>query len=227
MPQRRAGGGFGIEESILIIAKDTNLKKGTYCPDCGHWNIPERKSCEKCESALPKREKHDLKNMITLAALIVSILALLPAALQAYAAYQDTMIAHANLKPLLRAGFYSDDSTKILTLQNLGSGTALITDVQFYRNGNHSREISDIIDSHSAPYFVFSFGSGRISINSGGRVNLAEIALEDLAQEWYNKSQIDEIMNAWTKSINGTTIEVNYEDTLGEKQTLREYLITE
>lgn len=106
---------LGKEDSALTKTSDIG-RKGIYCPDCGHWNIPERKSCEKCESALPKRTEHDLKTLITILALVVSVIALIPAAFQAYEAYQTTKVQQANLRPLVEAQIYNHVDEKSIDL---------------------------------------------------------------------------------------------------------------
>lgn len=209
-----------------MIAKDTD-RKGTYCPDCGHWNKPGLKSCEDCEITLPDR-MHPKFEFITkrgplvigLAGVLVAFLALLPAAFQAYEAHQTTTIAHADMRPLLKSEFYhNDNGGGSLILRNYGKGTAIITDVKFVRNNMSSRNISDVIDSPNAPYRSLLFGTGTTSsIESGGNKVLAQLTIIDFLDNGiHNKTLIDETMGAWTESIIRTNVQVDYEDVLGEK----------
>lgn len=181
-------------------------RKGIYCPDCGHWNIPERKSCEKCESALPNRKEHDLKTLIALSALAVSIIALIPAAFQAIETYQATEVHQADLRPLVEAQLYSHGDEKSIDLLNRGKGPAIITKIQFYKDGK--------------PYFPYGNNTTYSTyINSGALINLAHTSWRSFIEEGItNKTALDELTKAWTDGFNGTTIEVDYEDTLGRKQ---------
>ena len=209
----------------MTRAKDT-ARKGTFCPDCGHWNKPELKSCEDCKLPLPVRRHPTIESinkigpLIGLAGLIVAFLALLPAAFQAYEAHQTTTIAQGDLRPLLKTEFYHDDNGGgALILRNYGKGTAIITDVKFVRSNMSSRNIIDVIDHHNAPYRYRLFGNGTTSsIESGGSKILAQLTLIDFIDNGIrNKTQIDENIGAWTESVIQTNVQIDYEDVLGKK----------
>jgi hypothetical protein len=193
----------GREE--IDMPKTGNDQKIIYCPDCGHCNISKRKSCEKCESALPKKKVYDLTSLITLAAFIVSILALLPAALQAYDSHQALAVGQAGLRPLVEVLYSSYDDKKSLDLINKGKGPAVITKIQFYKNGE--------------PFFPLENITFDNFIDSGKSIHLSDTSWEKFIDVGItNMTQLEELTKAWTDSFNGTILEVEYEDTLGNKQ---------
>lgn len=194
---------------------ETN-RKGRYCPDCGFWNKPERKSCTNCEAVLPKRY-NELGNKIAFMALIIAVLSIF---LGAWDAYQAERTVHTNIKPILDIGTIEDKDGKIsLILRNYGLGPAVITDVQIYKNGQKFKDLRSVLANlqYNAPYAMQTLGYNSY-IHKDQEIILAEMSPADLKQKNYDETQIHEIIKSWRESLNETTIKIAYEDILGENQ---------
>jgi hypothetical protein len=110
------------------------------------------------------------------------------------------------LKPLVEVHYSSYDDQKSLDLINRGKGPAVITKIQFYKNGK--------------PFFPLGNTTFGTFIASGNVMHLSHTSWINFIEEEgiTNRTQLEELTKAWTDSFNGTTIEVDYEDTLGKKQ---------
>jgi hypothetical protein len=114
-------------------------------------------------------------------------------------------VGQANLKPLVEVHYSSYSDQKSLDLINRGKGPAVITKIQFYKNGK--------------PFFPLGNTTFDNFIDSGKTMHLSDTSWTKFIDEGItNMTQLEELTKAWTDSFNGTTLEVEYEDTLGQKQ---------
>jgi len=189
---------------------DTN-QKGTYCPNCGSLNVPERKSCHKCGTTLPKK-KWELDNKIALLALLVAVSAIF------IGAYQADRTVHTNIKPLLDFRIVeSPDGEHSIILRNYGLGPAVIESVHFYKNGKELKDLRSALAN--LPSYTTSTIGTHSYIQKDQEIYLAEITSDKLEQKNYNKTQIHEIIESFRERLNEITIKIAYEDVLGENQT--------
>lgn len=210
--------------SVAVLAERITLnhkmadtdQKGIYCPNCGLWNGPERKSCSKCGTPLSKKGL-DLKDKTAIVALIIAFFSIL---LGTWQAIQVDKVAHTNVKPLLDIKYQDFVDEKGQTLSNYGLGPAVITNVRFYKNDRNSENIYDFIDLPYNAKFdtAYDFGDYHSYIQEDQAIDLAKLTSDHLKGQEYNNTQIQEIMKAWTENLSGIVVEIDYEDVLGQKQ---------
>jgi hypothetical protein len=160
-------------------------QKWSFCPNCGSKNRPERKSCFNCETPLSQNRKLTLWQKITTIATVCATLAAIAAIGIGYYQYENQLnsaklIAHANIKPLLQLSSEYLGDKETVYLFNYGIGSAVITNITFYRKDGASskRGVWDLFIQFPYPadfqYHVFS-QSEPAYISPEGEIILTQI----------------------------------------------------
>lgn len=135
---------------------------------------------------------------------------------------QSSIIAEANIKPLLSiksSGFIGE---KAFILSNDGLGTSLITNIYFQKNG--------VIKYNLADHFNFDvqiiwnnfyvFTESETYLKAGENITLLHLNDSNLENQGLNKSQIEKILAEFEKQKNGISIYIESKDLMGNDQEL-------
>ena len=184
-----------------------NNRKGTPPPDSGLWNW----LCKRW-NWLKTPDK------IALIALGVAFLSIV---LGAYQLWLGERVVHTNIKPLLDTENTDTQDLKNERLRNYGLDPAVITNIRFYKDGINSKNVYNFLKkfAYNVSFKIYDIRGGLPwYIQKDQEIVLAEINSNDLREQSYNDTQINEILKEWEKAISGVNVEIDYEDVLGEKQ---------
>lgn len=130
------------------------------------------------------------------------------------------------MKPILKIEIVTSSSENRIVLCNIGLGPAVITNIEFSRDGKklgYSNLVGKITFRTLAGYFnswesAKSFDSEKSYLEAGERINLIEVSAGYLSKKGFTAAEIDSLLYAWVKQMVGLTIKITYEDVFGNRQ---------
>jgi hypothetical protein len=123
-------------------------------------------------------------------------------------------IAEANIRPLLSLTAKTYVDRKGLELENLGTGTAVITKLTFQRGKHIASDILDVLDLEVDVEWD-DFTSSISNIPSKTSENLVELSEEKLLEQGISKSKAAALLEKLAGQIDEIKLTVTYEDVLG------------
>jgi len=164
-----------------------------------------------------------LGNFAALASVIVAVLAL-AASLETNKkqSIQSMTVAKAQVKPYL--SYYSSNigGDDRYVLKNSGLGTAIITKVTYFKNGidMHKSCAMDLFDSESSREFASTFQSlgSKQPVMPGQELDLAKLSEKELKEQGHSESEIKQIVQTFQDEARKISIDIEYEDVLGNSQ---------
>ncbi|MCB9421825.1 MAG: hypothetical protein H6667_18640 [Ardenticatenaceae bacterium] len=142
---------------------------------------------------------------------------------------REEKIARANIQPFISILHSKYDNSQTIALRNHGIGTAIITDISMAKNGQKAKK--RIIELYKLPKNVVwrkfrTFRGGRIFLSAGGEIILAKITSEVLTKDKiFSQEEASEIIRSFQRQSEGITIEVTYEDMLGNRQKVHKRVL--
>lgn len=171
-----------------------------------------------------------IQSIIGLFSVIISIVAIIIASrveIRAEKRFKSEIelqkkIAKANLRPILTT-IKSDKSYmdgKYITLKNAGVGTAVIKSISFSRGQKAVRNLSLLFNlSYTIDWeYFWSFGRQNYYIEANTKIYLIGTSAENLRKQGFSRQKITKILNEIEEQMSGITIEIAYEDVLGNQQ---------
>lgn len=135
---------------------------------------------------------------------------------------RETRIAHANLKPLLAVYPSKFINHKAVRLENYGLGTAVITSISFSENGRvvQHRNLAKLFSLPHSPVwdYFWTFREKVYYVRSGEKIIMVELTMKNLLGQGFDESTALSILKNWQEQLNKITIDISYEDILGNPQ---------
>lgn len=139
---------------------------------------------------------------------------------------QSREIAIANMKPLLTIHPKSYIDHKGIALANRGVGTAVITDIEFEKDGCTTRSLVELFDL--GPGFMWDtfwkFSSDKYYLPANEKYQLVKLTTERLVAQGLSDKSALELLVKWQEQKSGIKVRVEYTDLLGN--ALDPYLTT-
>jgi hypothetical protein len=130
-------------------------------------------------------------------------------------------IAAASQKPLLAINDHTVAGNRRITLENNGTGTAVITKIRFTKDTRSGDSIPSILDI-GGPDFEWDaaqrFSDQSAFLRAGGRYVLLELSADRLRGQGFDNAKIQSIFESLTSEIKGIKVSFEVEDALGNKQ---------
>ena len=130
---------------------------------------------------------------------------------------QSREIAAANLKPLLIIRSQTYVNRKGITLVNGGVGTAVITDIEFSKDGRSTRHLVELFDLEAGYMWdtFWRFSGRKYYLRAGEKYQLVEMTVDGLLRQGCTEDQALKLLARWQKQKSGIKVRVEYEDLLG------------
>lgn len=126
-------------------------------------------------------------------------------------------IAKANLTPLLASYTSEYPDRKGIIFTNSGSGTAVITEIEFIRGERKGKSIPEVVAG--IPWDTYwSFPKTKQYLKAGETIQLAMITAESLANREYSVERRREFIKRFNTDMDSLTIRAVYQDLLGNIQ---------
>jgi hypothetical protein len=127
-------------------------------------------------------------------------------------------IAEKSLIPLLTVYYSENISYKRVELFNAGIGTAIINEVILSKNGKSVKSLRELFDLPAKVKWdsYWTFEQNKYYLPAGKSFHLVELSDKNLAEQGFNKIEIDNIMDIWQQQLKGIEIEILYEDIFGK-----------
>lgn len=135
-------------------------------------------------------------------------------------------IAKANLRPLLAIFTSEFADNKGIVLLNAGIGTAVITNIVFSKDGKTARSVSHLFDLPDGIRWNNSwyFRPRKHYLSAGKSIDLVRLTASNLMRQGVSDSEVARVLVAWQDQMPGISINIKYEDVMGNKQ--EDYEIT-
>jgi hypothetical protein len=137
--------------------------------------------------------------------------------------YNEDLIAHANIKPILEVVYEYSEDVRLLEITNHGLGTAVITSIKFYRDNDvnssasSTNEFTNLAYNSSYDYY-YQFSAFRGYIRSGDSIVISKVTKDYLEKQGFYDYQIEEILKSWESQFSKILVNITYTDVLGEEQ---------
>ena len=126
-------------------------------------------------------------------------------------------IASANIRPLLtiHSQIYVNDIG--ISLINKGIGTAVITDIEFEKDGRTTKSIVDFFDLGSDIMWdtFWKFSEKKSYLSAGKKRQLVELTVGNLKTQGWPEEKAIELLSRWQEQKRGIKIRIEYSDVLG------------
>ena len=130
---------------------------------------------------------------------------------------QSRQIAIANMKPLLTIHSQTYVNHKGITLANRGVGTAVITDIEFKKDGRTTCNLVTLFNlGHDFMWDTYwKFSGDKYYMAADGKYQLVELTGKNLVAQGWSERQALELLNKWQEQKSGIRVRVEYADLLG------------
>ena len=130
---------------------------------------------------------------------------------------QSREIAIANIKPLLTIHSQIYVNRKGISLVNRGVGTAVITDIEFEKQGRTTRNIVELFDLGSDVLWdtFWKFSGEEYFLSADGKYQLVELTAENLVVQGRTNEKALELLAKWQEQKSGISVRIKYSDLLG------------
>ena len=134
---------------------------------------------------------------------------------------QSREIAAANLRPLLSLRSQIYVNQKGVSLENFGVGTAVISSIEFFRDGEkptrHLVELFESPDDYAWDTF-WRFSTKRYYLAAGTKHQLVKLTSANLIGQGCSEERALKLLEAWQSQKSGIRVRVRYEDVLDNRQ---------
>jgi hypothetical protein len=129
-------------------------------------------------------------------------------------------IAKANLRPLLAVFTAEFTDNKGIVLLNAGIGTAVITDIVFSKDSKTARSVSHLFDLPEGIQWDNSwyFRPRKHYLSAGKSIDLVRLTASNLLRQGISETELKRILDAWQDQMPGISVNIKYEDVLGNRQ---------
>ena len=134
-------------------------------------------------------------------------------------------IALANIRPVLAAYTLEYINLKGLTLSNCGVGTAVITDVEFSKNGRTVKNVAKLF-SFDKPVIwdtYWTFLKAEDYLRAGDKRALVKLSKGNLVKQGFTEEQALHVLESWQEQLDGITLAATYQNILGNEQEAFEH----
>jgi hypothetical protein len=127
-------------------------------------------------------------------------------------------IAEKSLIPLITVYYSENISYKRIELFNAGIGTAIINKVVLSKNGKSVKSLHELFNLPAKVKWdsYWTFEQNKYYLSAGKSFYLVELSEKNLAEQSFNKIEIENIMNVWQQQMEGIEIVILYEDIFGK-----------
>lgn len=136
-------------------------------------------------------------------------------------------IAEANAKPILSVWTTEYTNHKGIALINNGTGTAVITKIEFSKGSQTEKNIAKLFkkskDFSWDTYWTFS--ETKFYIQAGQEVVLVSLTLKGLVQQDLKEKEALQILNEWQADMEGIRIRITYDDVFNNQQPLYDRIL--
>ncbi len=135
---------------------------------------------------------------------------------------QSNEFAKANIRPLLSLGSSGFTGIKFVGLQNDGLGTAVITKINFIKNEKSALNLADLFEFKTKVIWdnFYVFSNSNFFLRAGEDVTLINLTVDSLKQQGYKDLETAQIMKDFDSQLKSITIQIEYEDLLGNEQEI-------
>jgi len=137
---------------------------------------------------------------------------------------QSRDIAIANMRPLITVRSQIYINHKGITLSNFGVGTAVITNIEFEKDGYSTHNLVELFDLGTEFKWdtFWKFSGDKYILSADGKYQLVKLTSENLVEQGWSEEQAIELLSKWQEQKSGINVRVEYEDLLGN--TLEPYI---
>ncbi len=129
---------------------------------------------------------------------------------------QSKEIASANVMPLLTIHSQTYVDSKGISLVNGGIGTAVITDIEFIKEGRTTRSLVDLFDL--GPDFMWNsfwrFSGSKYYLRAGKKYQLVKLTVKNLVSQGWSEEEAKELLLGWQEQKTGIRIRIEYSNVL-------------
>ena len=129
-------------------------------------------------------------------------------------------VAAANVKPIVALFTMEYLDKKGIILSNAGVGTAIITNIEFYRDSQSAKNLAHLFqlpeqviwDKH------WTFLQSKFYLKAGQDLVILKLSSSNLQKQGFDEQETRKILDSWKNQLEGIEINITYEDVLGNKQ---------
>jgi hypothetical protein len=133
--------------------------------------------------------------------------------------HQEKLTA-ASIKPIVAIFTSEFMNNKGIILSNAGTGTAVITFIEFSKNNRTAKSMPMLFNLPGDFKWdnYWSFGENKHYLKDGISIDLIRLSSQNLREQLLGEDEIERLLNSWQAQMYGITIKIKYEDMLGNSQ---------
>ena len=126
-------------------------------------------------------------------------------------------IAIANVKPLLTIHSQVYVDNKGISLFNGGIGTAVITDIEFEKDGRTTQNLVELFNLGSDFYWdtFWKFSGRKYYLRAGRSYQLVKLTLKKLEDQGFPQDKALRLLSKWQEQKSGINVRIQYSDVFG------------
>jgi hypothetical protein len=136
-------------------------------------------------------------------------------------------IAEANAKPILSVWTTEYKKHKGITLINCGTGTAIITKIEFSKGSESEKNIAKLFKKSKNFLWdtCWTFSDTKFYIQAGKEIVLVKLTLKGLEEQNFSNEEALLILEEWQSNMEGIRILITYDNVFDNQQPLYERIL--